>query len=51
YGKEVGTFLGADPGWDGVYNGVDQPSTDYWFEVTVHEIDKVFTGHFTLIRR
>ncbi|MBR6042475.1 MAG: T9SS type B sorting domain-containing protein, partial [Paludibacteraceae bacterium] len=51
YGKEVGSFTGADEGWDGLYNGAEQPSTDYWYEVTVHEIDKVFTGHFTLIRR
>ncbi|MCR5569327.1 MAG: T9SS type B sorting domain-containing protein, partial [Paludibacteraceae bacterium] len=51
YGKEVASFTGADNGWDGLYKGNEQPSTDYWYEVTVHEIDKVFTGHFTLIRR
>ena len=40
-----------DPGWDGVYNGQLMPTTDYWYEITVHEIDKVYTGHFTLLRR
>jgi gliding motility-associated-like protein len=26
------------------------PSTDYWYEISVDEIDKTYTGHFTLLR-
>ncbi|MCQ2208091.1 MAG: T9SS type B sorting domain-containing protein, partial [Paludibacteraceae bacterium] len=51
WGKLLSTFKGDEEGWDGFYNGKPMPSTDYWYEVTIHEIDKVFTGHFTLIRR
>ncbi len=51
WGKLIGEFLGSDLGWDGKYNGVDMPSTDYWYEIHVRELDKIFTGHFTLIRR
>jgi gliding motility-associated-like protein len=36
--------------WDGKYNGHDMPSTDYWYEIYIHEINKTYTGHFTLIR-
>ena len=51
WGKKLFEFKGADDGWDGTYNGVKMPSTDYWYECIVREIDKVYTGHFTLIRR
>lgn len=51
WGKLIGEFLGSDLGWDGKYNGQDMPSTDYWYEIHVRELDKIFTGHFTLIRR
>ncbi|MCR5497962.1 MAG: T9SS type B sorting domain-containing protein [Paludibacteraceae bacterium] len=37
-------------GWDGTYNGYAMPSTDYWYMIDVHEIDRVYVGHFTLIR-
>ncbi|MBO5864073.1 MAG: T9SS type B sorting domain-containing protein, partial [Paludibacteraceae bacterium] len=51
FGKKLIEYKGSDPGWDGVYNGQLMPTTDYWYEITVHEIDKVYTGHFTLLRR
>ncbi len=51
WGKKLVVFKGEDDGWDGSYNGVDMPSTDYWYECIIREIDKVYTGHFTLIRR
>ena len=37
-------------GWDGKYNGHDMPSDDYWYLITVEEIRKQYTGHFTLKR-
>ena len=51
YGKKLVEFLGADAGWDGTYNGNPMPTTDYWYEIHVREIDKIYTGHFTLLRR
>ncbi len=38
-------------GWDGTYLGYDMPSTDYWYLIDVHEIDRVYVGHFTLLRK
>lgn len=51
WGKELSTYrAGDDSDWDGVYNGSDMPSTDYWYEINIQDIDKVYTGHFTLLR-
>ena len=60
YIKRVGSFkLGGSPdydaseafeGWDGIYNGHPMPSDDYWYLITVEEIRKQYTGHFTLKR-
>lgn len=36
--------------WDGMYNGHQMPSDDYWYLITVEEIRKQYTGHFTLKR-
>ena len=38
-------------GWDGTYNGVSMPSTDYWYVIDIEEIDMQYTGHFTLVRQ
>lgn len=52
YGKLVGHFFGDDSdGWDGTYNGISLPSTDYWYMIDIEEIERKYTGHFTLIRR
>lgn len=40
----------AFEGWDGIYNGHPMPSDDYWYLITVEEIRKQYTGHFTLKR-
>jgi gliding motility-associated-like protein len=61
YGRRVyeyrtGSFseTGNDPtawkGWDGNYNGHQMPSDDYWYLITVEEIRKQYSGHFTLKR-
>lgn len=50
FGKKLLEMKGSDGGWDGVYNGVEMPSTDYWYEINVDEVDKVYVGHFTLVR-
>ena len=52
FGKELIRFRGENEnGWDGTYNGVSMPSTDYWYVIDVEEIDMQYTGHFTLIRQ
>ena len=37
-------------GWDGTYLGHPLPSTDYWYEISIDELDKIYMGHFTLYR-
>ncbi len=52
YGRLMAEFTGNDPGWDGTYNGVPQPSTDYWYiaEMPQAHGGKTVKGHFSLIR-
>ncbi|MBO5133131.1 MAG: T9SS type B sorting domain-containing protein, partial [Paludibacteraceae bacterium] len=38
-------------GWDGTYLGSPMPSTDYWYVISIQELDKELVGHFTLRRR
>ena len=51
YGKKLAEYKGEDPGWDGYYNGKPMPTTDYWYEIEIEEIEKTYVGHFTLLRR
>jgi gliding motility-associated-like protein len=52
FGKELIQFKGGDiDGWDGTYNGVPMPSTDYWYVIDIEEIDMQYSGHFTLLRQ
>ena len=52
FGKKLYHSNGYDNknGWNGTYNGYAQSSTDYWYVISIEEIDKVFVGHFTLFR-
>ncbi len=55
YVYRKGSFSGGSvtedfPGWDGMYNGHQMPSDDYWYLITVEQIRKQFNGHFTLKR-
>jgi len=52
YGKMIFSANGSEfeSGWDGTYNGVKMPATDYWYEIDIDDIDKQYFGHFTLIR-
>lgn len=52
FGKLMIEYLGGESdGWDGTYNGVPMMSTDYWYVIDIEEIDRQFSGHFTLIRQ
>jgi gliding motility-associated-like protein len=48
YGKLI-TVLNQNQTWDGTFNGLELPSTDYWFIVTRAD-GKEYKGHFTLKR-
>ncbi|MDY8138648.1 T9SS type B sorting domain-containing protein, partial [Aquimarina sp. 2201CG5-10] len=51
YGRLLAEFVGEDKGWDGIYQGKELPSGDYWFTVILNDVDnREFTGHFTLYR-
>ena len=51
FGKKLCDMTASEmEAWDGKYNGRDLPSTDYWYEIEIDEIDKTYVGHFTLIR-
>ncbi|WP_138434250.1 T9SS type B sorting domain-containing protein [Winogradskyella algicola] len=50
YGKRIAKFKGNSQGWDGTFEGKSLPANDYWFKVIRPNINKVFTGHFSLRR-
>lgn len=49
YGKMITSFGSKDPGWNGMYNGREIFSNDYWF-VVYRQDGRVHKGHFTLKR-
>ena len=49
YGKLITTFGSNEKGWDGTLNGLQLPSTDYWFVVT-REDGRELKGHFSMLR-
>ncbi|MFL9845885.1 T9SS type B sorting domain-containing protein [Flavobacterium rhizosphaerae] len=49
YGKFITTFGSTSKGWDGTLNGIQLPSTDYWFVVT-REDGTQHRGHFAMVR-
>lgn len=49
YGKLVATLTPNDTGWDGTYNGVPLPGTDYWYVLNLSD-GRTLKGHFSLIR-
>jgi len=52
FGKLLVSFPPSRGEWDGVYNGANMPSNDYWFKViyTRDGKQKEFVSHFTLKR-
>ncbi|MEP5338244.1 MAG: T9SS type B sorting domain-containing protein [Algibacter sp.] len=49
YGKLLKQISPLSPGWDGVFNGQNMPSDDYWFRVLLQD-GREFMGHFALKR-
>ncbi|WP_339753991.1 choice-of-anchor L domain-containing protein [uncultured Winogradskyella sp.] len=52
YGKLLKQLGTNTPGWDGFYNGIEMPTSDYWFVANVKRGNISFEvkGHFTLKR-
>ena len=53
YGKLLAT-LDPDEHWDGSFMGVELPSDDYWYTMTVTDSQNQttkFTGHFSIVRK
>ncbi|MCF6295552.1 MAG: T9SS type B sorting domain-containing protein, partial [Flavobacteriaceae bacterium] len=49
YGKLLKQLDPTSLGWDGTFNGLRLPSSDYWFHVTLQD-GRIFKSHFTLKR-
>ena len=49
YGKFITAFGSTSDGWDGTADGVQLPSTDYWFVVTRQD-GRILRGHFAMLR-
>jgi gliding motility-associated-like protein len=49
YGKFIAQLSPNSRGWDGRYNGIPLPASDYWFKYT-YDNDQVIRGHFSLKR-
>jgi len=50
YGKLLTQLVPNGAGWDGTYNGVPLPATDYWFMAKLKDGSQTFRSHFTLKR-
>ena len=49
YGKFLYEFRGAEMGWDGQFNSINLPTTDYWYTINLED-GRLIKGHFALIR-
>ena len=49
YGKLLKQLDPTSHGWDGTFNGLQLPTSDYWFHVKLQD-GRVFRSHFTLKR-
>lgn len=49
FGKLLKQLSPNDQGWDGTFNGLPLPDSDYWFSVTLQD-GRSFTSHFSLKR-
>ncbi|MDO1512408.1 T9SS type B sorting domain-containing protein [Maribacter confluentis] len=49
YGKLLAQLTPNDLGWDGLFNGKEMPTNDYWFKINLQN-GTIFSAHFTLKR-
>lgn len=50
YGKLLKQLNLQNSQWDGTLEGKKLPASDYWFVLTISEINQEIKGHFSLIR-
>lgn len=50
YGKLLKQLNLQNTSWDGTLEGKKLPASDYWFVLTIPEINEEVKGHFSLIR-
>jgi gliding motility-associated-like protein len=50
FGKLLASIDPAGTGWDGKFNGLPLPSTDYWFSIELED-GTIYKDHFALVRR
>ncbi len=50
YGKLVCELNRTNLTWNGTYNGLPLPSTDYWFVFKLDAVTPEIRGHFSLVR-
>jgi gliding motility-associated-like protein len=50
YGKLLKQLNSSNFGWNGIYNGIELPSDDYWYRLKLDDSTPIITGHFTLKR-
>lgn len=51
YGRELKRDLGINIKWEGIYQGQELPSGDYWYAIELKDTEnRVFKGNFTLYR-
>jgi gliding motility-associated-like protein len=50
YGKLLAQLSGSKMSWNGTFNNVPLPSSDYWYVLKINDSTPVFTGHFALKR-
>lgn len=49
FGKLLKQISPLDIGWDGTYNNMKMPATDYWYVIKLED-NRIFKGHFALKR-
>lgn len=47
YGKLLKQMDANSAGWNGTFNGLQLPATDYWFRLVINE-NQIINGHFSL---
>jgi gliding motility-associated-like protein len=50
FGKMLASIDPNGLGWDGKFNGLPLPSTDYWFSIELQD-GTIYKDHFALVRR
>ena len=49
YGKLITQIKPTSQGWNGTFNGLQMPATDYWYSVQLED-GRILKGHFSLKR-